>query len=63
MSDGIQHVYHHTDNDGPRINTSVERNSKGYNYTATVTGARSPEEAMQLLAATLAQLRDLLGEA
>lgn len=63
MNDNEQHVYHHHNNDGPRINTSVEKNSKGYNYTATVTGASSPEEAVKLVAETLAQLRDLLGEA
>ena len=44
-----QHVYHHNDaNQEPTINTSVEKNTKGYNYSATVVGARSVEEAMKL---------------
>ena len=30
-----QHVYHHYDNDGARINVKVEKNTKGYNYEAT----------------------------
>lgn len=55
-------VYHHRGDDGPKINSAVEKNSKGYNYSATVTGARSPEEAIALIAQTLQHLRDLLGE-
>ena len=44
-----QHVYHHNDSDGARINVKVEKNSRGFNYEATVTGASSVEEAMSLL--------------
>lgn len=43
-------VHHHRDDDGPRINVSVEKNSKGYNWSATVTGARSVQEAINLIA-------------
>ena len=44
-----QHVYHHNDSDGARINVKVEKNSRGFNYEATVTGAKSVDEAMSLL--------------
>ena len=44
-----QHVYHHYDNDGARINVKVEKNTKGFNYEATVTGAKTVEEAVALL--------------
>ena len=44
-----QNIYHHYDNDGVRINVSVEKNTKGFNYNATVTGAKSVEEAMKAL--------------
>lgn len=44
-----QHIYHHSDNDGARINVKVEKNTKGFNYEATVTGAKTVEEAMSLL--------------
>ena len=35
----IQYVFHHYDNDGPRVNVKAEKNTKGWNYEATVTGA------------------------
>ena len=44
-----QHVYHHYDNDGARVNVSFERNSRGTNYSATVTGAKTAQEAIVLL--------------
>ena len=44
-----QHIYHHNDSDGVRINVKVEKNSRGYNYEATVTGAKTVEEAMAAL--------------
>lgn len=43
------HTYHHYDNDGIRINTSFEKNSKGYNYSATVVGAKTVDEALNTL--------------
>lgn len=45
-----QHVYHHTVSDGPRINVKVEKNSRGYNFEVTVTGAASVDEALALVA-------------
>ena len=44
-----QHVYHHNDSDGARINVKVEKNSRGFNYEATVTGAKTVDEALSLL--------------
>ena len=44
-----QHIYHHSDTDGVRINVKVEKNTKGFNYEATVTGAKTVEEAMTAL--------------
>ena len=51
-----QHIYHHSDNDGARINVKVEKNTKGFNYEATVTGAKSVEEAIALLKEAQAKL-------
>lgn len=44
-----QHIYHHNDSDGVHINVKVEKNTKGFNYEATVTGAKTVEEAMLTL--------------
>lgn len=52
-----QHVYHHYDNDGARINVKVEKNTKGYNYEATVTGAKNDEEALEILDKLVAELK------
>lgn len=49
MGEEIQHIYHHYDNDGARLNIKVEKNSKGYNHEITVTGAKTVEEAMKLI--------------
>jgi hypothetical protein len=52
-----QHVYHHNDSDGPRVNVKVEKNSKGFNYEAHIQGAKTPEEALNLLHTTIAALK------
>lgn len=52
-----QHIYHHNDSDGARVNVKVEKNTKGYNYEATVTGAKSVDEAMALLNDAVAKLK------
>jgi len=57
MPENEQHVYHHQDADGPHINVKVERNSRGYNYEATVTGAKTVKEAVALLKDAIDQLR------
>ncbi len=52
-----QHIYHHSDSDGVRVNVKVERNSRGFNYEATVTGAKTVEEAMSTLKDAESKLR------
>jgi hypothetical protein len=59
---GIQHVYHHNDNDGPKVNVKAEKNSKGYNWEATVTGARSVDEALDMLQEAETGLKAMYGE-
>jgi len=49
MDPNEQHVYHHSDSDGARINVKVEKNTKGFNYEATITGAKTVDEAIALL--------------
>ena len=56
-----QHIYHHNDSDGVRINVKVEKNTKGFNYEATVTGAKTVEEAMTTLKAAQAALEAQYG--
>jgi hypothetical protein len=57
-----QHIYHHSNNDGPRINVKVEKNTKGYNWEVTITGAPSTTAAIALLTETETALRALYGE-
>lgn len=57
-----QNVYHHYP-DEPRINVKIEKNSRGYNYEATVTGAKSGDEALALLAEIDAKLKAAYGAA
>lgn len=57
-----QHVYHHNVSDGPKVNLSFEKNTKGYNWSATVVGSTSVEEAMELLKKADAELSLKFGE-
>jgi hypothetical protein len=43
------HVWNHRADDAARVSVKAERNSKGWNYEASVSGARTVEEAMALL--------------
>ena len=61
--DQEQHIYHHYDDPGPRVGVKVEKNSRGYNWEATVTGAHSVYEAMTLLRTAETDLRTTYGEA
>jgi hypothetical protein len=56
-----QHIYHHSDSDGVRINVKVEKNTKGFNYEATVTGAKTVEDAMTALKSAQAALEAQFG--
>lgn len=57
-----QHIYHHSNNDGPRINVKVEKNTKGYNWELTITAAPSVAAAIALLTETETALRVIYGE-
>jgi hypothetical protein len=57
----VQHIYHHYENDGARVTAKVERNSKGYNWEASVSGAKTVDEAMALLAEAEKNLRSKFG--
>ena len=56
-----QHIYHHSDNDGVRITVKVEKNTKGFNYEASVTGAKTVEEALQVLTEAQTRLQSIYG--
>ena len=56
-----QHIYHHSDSDGARINVKVEKNSRGFNYEATVTGAKTVDEAITILNAAQEKLQAQYG--
>ena len=58
MTEQEQHIYHHSDSDGVRVNVKVERNSRGFNYEATITGAKTVDEAMSTLKDAEGKLRD-----
>ena len=57
-----QHVYHHNVSDGPKVNLKVERNSRGFNWEVTVTGASSADEALSILKDAEAKLAAQYGE-
>ncbi len=45
-----QHIYHHYPEPvGAKVNVKVEKNSKGYNWEITITGAASVEEALVMI--------------
>jgi hypothetical protein len=57
-----QHVYHHqVGSDEPKINVKAEKNSRGYNYEATVTGCANVEQAMELLDKVMESLQRTYG--
>jgi len=56
-----QHLYHH--NDGRiKINVSIERNTKGYNWSIDVSNAATVDEAIAQLEDGRAKLAALYGE-
>lgn len=56
-----QHVYYHNGNDGPRVTLKLEKNTKGYNWEASISGAKTVEEAMTLLTDANEKLRAAYG--
>jgi hypothetical protein len=57
-----QHIFHHSDGDGARVNAKIEHNSRGNNWEATVTGASTVDEAMTLLRDAESKLRMEFGD-
>ena len=53
-----QHIYHHYDNDGPRVTIKLEKNTRGFNYEIAVSGAKTVDEALALLAEAKTKLND-----
>lgn len=58
----VVHHYHHRDDDGPRVNMKVEKNSKGYNWEVTVTGAASVDDALDIIQHSESVLKAMYGE-
>lgn len=56
-----QSVFHYSIT-APAVTVKVERNSRGYNWEAAVSGARTVDEALDMLRAAEAQLRTQYGE-
>lgn len=54
--DIVNHI-HRTEPTPPKVNVSVERNSRGCNWSATVTGAGSVAEAVAMLGEAVAAMR------
>jgi hypothetical protein len=57
-----QHIYHHSDSDGVRLNVKIEKNTKGFNYEATVSGAETVDQALTYLNALQAKLEEKYGK-
>lgn len=57
----VQHIITHSDVPA-RVNVSAEKNSRGFNYSATVTNAATVAEALTLLDEALAGLQARFGE-
>ena len=55
-----QNVYYHNDAT-PKVAMKVERNSRGFNYEASVSNCASVEEAMALLSNAEQHLRKTYG--
>jgi hypothetical protein len=58
-----QHVYQHQARDAePLINTTVERNSRGFNWSCSIIGARNLEEDLRLTDEVMASLARVYGQ-
>ena len=52
------HHFYHNDLRNPTISVKIERNSKGYNFEASISGANSTAEALELLDTMVAALEE-----
>jgi hypothetical protein len=57
-----QHIYHHNASEAPRVNVKIEKNTKGYNWEVTVTGAPTVAAALVLINEAETALRAQYGE-
>ena len=57
-----QHIYHHNDSDGARVSVKVEKNSRGFNYEASISGAKTVDEALTLLHDAQEKLEKIYGK-
>jgi hypothetical protein len=55
-----QHIYHHNDST-PRLSVKAEKNTKGYNFEASVSNAATVDEAMELLQKLTESLQRVYG--
>jgi small-conductance mechanosensitive channel len=55
-------TYHQYIDNGPRVNVKVEKNSRGYNFEVTVTGASDVSQALDLIDAAETALRERYGD-
>jgi hypothetical protein len=55
-----QHIYHHHDKQEVSVTVTFEKNTKGYNYGATVSGVATVDEAINLLMLAKLQLQQKL---
>lgn len=54
-------VYDNLKEKEPEVNLKLSKNTKGYNWEITVLGARSPEEALDMVAWTRTLMLNKLG--
>ena len=54
------HIYHHQDHT-IRVSVKAERNTKGWNYEASVADASNPDEAVEILRRTTDSLARVYG--
>lgn len=57
LGDQVHHFYH-ADLRNPTVSVKVERNTKGYNFEVSITGANSTNEALELLDTMVAALTE-----
>lgn len=58
-----QHIYHHYEKAQPSITLKVEKNTKGFNYEAAVSGCSGVAEAMALIEQAIGELEARFGKA
>lgn len=53
----VQHHVHTWTDQGPKVDIKAERNSRGYNWEIKVSGAKTTDEALAILADADAKLK------